>query len=125
MCNKVASPEEQTSSSEGHLQRDFKRVCSRTECQTPRATAELREEEEEHCEQAIDSDPQQHSQYLNVEDSQQNLNVTEDTYSLFRNKYLVSNVVNSKPETSRPLHSYKLKVQGTTIELGCLTQVHK
>ena len=111
----MASPEEQTSSLEGHLQRDFKRVCSRTECQTPRAAELRQEEEEEHCE-AINSDPQQHSQYLHVEDSQQNLNVTEEPYLLFRNKYLVNNVVNSRSETSRPLHLYKLKkVQGTTI----------
>ena len=39
----------------------------------------------------------------------------KDSYLLFRNKYLVSNVVNSRPEDARPLHSYKLKVQGTTI----------
>ena len=49
---------------------------------------------------------------------------------LFRNKYLVSNVVNSRPEDSRPLHSYKLKVQGTTIigmldsgaQINCVSQ---
>jgi len=109
--------------------RDFKRLCSRSECQTPRA-AELREEEEDEHSEAIDIDPQQHSQYLNVDDSQQYLNVTEDTYALFRNKYLISNVVNSRPETSRPLHSYKLKVQGTTIigmldsgaQINCISQ---
>ena len=39
----------------------------------------------------------------------------KDTYLLFRDKYLISNVVNSRPEASRPLHSYKIKVQGTTI----------
>ena len=53
----------------------------------------------------------------------------KDSYLLFRNKYLVSNVVNSRPEDARPLHSYKLKVQGTTIigmldsgaQLNCLS----
>ena len=93
---------------QANLQREFKRLCSRFECQTRRAAEVC--EEEVHSE-AIDTDSQQHSQYLNVDDSQQYLNVdTEDTYSLFRDKYLISNVVNSRPETSRPLHSYKLKV---------------
>ena len=59
----------------------------------------------------------------------------KDTYLLFRDKYLISNVVNSRPEDSRPLHSYKLKVQGTTIigmldsgaQINCVSQhiVHK
>jgi hypothetical protein len=39
----------------------------------------------------------------------------KDSYLLFRNKYLISNVVNSRPESARPLHSYLIKVQGTTI----------
>ena len=115
-------------SAQTNLQRDFKRLCSRFECQTPRAAEVC--EEEEHSE-AIDTDSQQHRQYLHVEDSQQYLHVdTEDTYSLFRDKYLISNVVNSRPETSRPLHSYKLKVQGTTIigmldsgaQINCISQ---
>ena len=54
----------------------------------------------------------------------------KDSYLLFRNKYLVSNVVNTRPEDSRPLHSYKLKVQGTTIigmldsgaQINCVSQ---
>jgi hypothetical protein len=54
----------------------------------------------------------------------------KDSYLLFRDKYLLSNVVNSGPEDSRPLHSYKLKVQGTTIigmldssaQINCLSQ---
>ena len=54
----------------------------------------------------------------------------KDSYLLFRNKYLISNVVNSRPEDSRPLHSYKLKVQGTTIigmldsgaQINCVSQ---
>jgi hypothetical protein len=103
----VVDSEEQTVT-QTNLQREFKRLCSRSECQTSRAAEVC--EEEVHSE-AIDTDSQQHSQYLNVDDSQQYLNVdTEDTYSLFRDKYLISNVVNSRPETSRPLHSYKLKV---------------
>ena len=54
----------------------------------------------------------------------------KDSYLLFRNKYLVSNVVNTRPEDSRPLHSYLLKVQGTTIigmldsgaQINCVSQ---
>ena len=54
----------------------------------------------------------------------------KDSYLLFRNKYLVSNVVNTRPEDARPLHSYKIKVQGTTIigmldsgaQLNCVSQ---
>ena len=53
-----------------------------------------------------------------------------DSYLLFRNKYLISNVANTRPETSRPLHSYLLKVQGTTIigmldsgaQINCVSQ---
>jgi hypothetical protein len=63
-------------------------------------------EEEQHSE-AINPDSLQHSQYLNVD--------SDDTYLLFRDKYLMSNVVNSRPEASRPLHLYKLSVQGTII----------
>ena len=49
---------------------------------------------------------------------------------MFRDKYLISNV-NSRPEASRPLHSYKLKVQGTNIigimldsgaQINCVSQ---
>jgi hypothetical protein len=54
----------------------------------------------------------------------------KDSYLLFRNKYLISNVVNSRPESTRPLHSYLIKVQGTTIigmldsgaQINCVSQ---
>ena len=65
--------------------------------------------------EAINSNSLQHSQYLNVDFHHSNLNVDyDDTYLLFRDNYL-SNVVNSRAETSRPLHLYKLKVQRTKI----------
>jgi len=55
---------------------------------------------------------------------------SKDSYLLFRNKYLISNVVNSRPESARPLHSYLIKVQGTTIigmldsgaQINCVSQ---
>ena len=54
----------------------------------------------------------------------------KDSYLLFRNEYLISNVVNSRPESARPLHSYLIKVQGTTIigmldsgaQINCVSQ---
>ena len=77
-------------------------------------------EEEQHSE-AINPDSLQHSQYLNVD--------SDDTYLLFRDNFL-SNVVNCRSETSRPLHLYKSKVQGTTIigmldsgaQINCVSQ---
>ena len=72
-----------------HVQNEFKRPCSRTECLTPGAAQIC---EEEHSE-AINPDSLQHSKNLNVD--------YVDTYILFRDKYLISNV-NSRPEASRP-----------------------
>ena len=75
----VADSEEQTVT-QTNLQRELKRLCSRSECQTPRAAEVC--EEEEHSE-AINTDSQQRSQYLYV-DSQQYLYVEpKETYSMF------------------------------------------
>jgi hypothetical protein len=80
--------------------------------------------------EAINSNSLQHSQHLNVDFHHSNLNVDyDDTYLLFRDNYL-SNVVNSRAETSRPLHLYKLKVQCTTkvgmldsdTQINCVSQ---